>query len=91
MCYVEHVYHQACRHWGRDRFVGEPCCRSRFANGYPVACTYAEKMGSVNSNELCPDCKYRLSSGEASRPFARVVAALRASVDGRLYAKLDGV
>lgn len=88
MCYVEHVYHRPCRHWGRDRFVGDPCCRSRFANGYHVPCTYADNMGSVNSNELCGDCRYRLASGGAWRPLAGVVAILQARVEMKVYDKL---
>jgi hypothetical protein len=77
MCYIEHVYHRPCCHWGRDRFVGEPCCRSRFSNDYPIACTYAENIGSVNSSELCSNCKYRLTTGGAWRPFANVLVVMR--------------
>jgi hypothetical protein len=77
MCYIEHVYHVSCRHWGRDRFVGEPCCRSRFVDGHGVACAYAEDMGSISSSELCSNCRYRLARGPAWRPFAHVEVVLR--------------
>ncbi|KAF2096579.1 hypothetical protein NA57DRAFT_58483 [Rhizodiscina lignyota] len=29
MCWTECVFHLPCKHWGPDRFVGEPCVRAR--------------------------------------------------------------
>jgi hypothetical protein len=84
MCYIEQVYHRPCRHWGRDRFAGEPCCRSRFANDHPIACTYAEKIGSVDSSELCSNCKYRLTTGGAWRPFADVLVLMQTRSEEKL-------
>jgi hypothetical protein len=72
MCYISHVYHRPCRHWGRDRFVGEPCYRSRRVDGYAVACTYAENVGSVNSSELCGECRYRMACGLREWPFGDI-------------------
>ncbi|KAF2801028.1 hypothetical protein K505DRAFT_43132 [Melanomma pulvis-pyrius CBS 109.77] len=72
MCYTEDVFHRPCRHWGRERFVGGPCCRSRIVNGRHTGCGYAEKIGSVNSNELCSNCKFRQARGGGWKPFANV-------------------
>jgi hypothetical protein len=91
MCHVEHVYHQPCCHWGRDRIVDEPCCRSRFVNGHAVACTYAENIGSINSSGLCSDCRYRLASGLTWRPFADSGANLRERMEKRLKQEMEEV
>ena len=72
MCHTEDVFHKACHHWGRERFVGGPCCRSRLVNGRHTGCGYIEKIGSVNSNDLCFDCKFRQARGGEWRPFANV-------------------
>jgi hypothetical protein len=91
MCYIEHVYHRPCCHWGRDRFIGEPCCRSRFANGFPIACTYAENIGSADNNELCSDCKYRLASPEPWRPLGSVDALLRLRLEEKVSKRESSV
>jgi hypothetical protein len=72
MCHTEDVFHAPCRHWGRERFIGGPCCRSRIVNGRHTGCGYIEKIGAVNSNELCFDCKFRLARGPGWKPFAYV-------------------
>ncbi|KAF2193718.1 hypothetical protein K469DRAFT_241304 [Zopfia rhizophila CBS 207.26] len=72
MCHTEHVFHRPCHHWGRERFVGEPCIRSRVVNGRRTGCGYIECLGSVNSNELCSDCKYRQTRGGGWTPFADI-------------------
>ena len=72
MCHTEDVFHGPCRHWGRERFIGGPCCRSRVVNGHHTGCGYIEKIGAVNSNELCSDCKFRLTKGPGWKPFAYV-------------------
>jgi len=69
MCQIEHVFHTPCSHWGRERFVGEPCIRSRVVEGRHVGCGYIENLGSTNSKELCYDCKYREVKGPGWRPF----------------------
>lgn len=84
MCYISHVYHQPCCHWGRDRFVGEPCCRSKCVSGHVVACTYAECLGSSNSSELCSECRYRLAYGSTWRPLADVGTMLKERLKKRL-------
>ena len=56
MCTKEHVFH-ACGHWGQDRFLGEPCVRSRIVAGRPTACIYKEIVGMANSKKLCPTCR----------------------------------
>lgn len=72
MCHTEHVFHRPCRHWGRERFVGEPCIRSRLVNGRHTGCSYRESLGSTNSNDYCCDCKYRQAKGGYWRPFADI-------------------
>jgi len=81
MCHTEHVFHRPCRHWGRERFVGEPCCRSRIVNGRHTGCGYIENLGSSNSDEYCHDCQYRRARGGGWKPFAQL------SNDG--WAKLE--
>ena len=72
MCHTEHVFHRPCCHWGRERFVGEPCIRSRLVNGRHTGCSYRESLGSTNSNDYCCDCKYRQAKGGYWRPFADI-------------------
>lgn len=72
MCHTEHVFHRPCCHWGRERFVGEPCIRSRLVNGRYTGCSYRESLGSTNSNDYCCDCKYRQAKGGYWRPFADI-------------------
>lgn len=75
MCCLESVFHKPCRHWGRDQFSGEPCCRSRIVDGRPTGCAYVEVTGSVNSNDICSNCKYRDATSQATgvlRPFSLV-------------------
>ncbi|UPX15234.1 uncharacterized protein EKO05_0005690 [Ascochyta rabiei] len=83
MCYTEHVYHQ-CAHWGRERIVGEPCCRARIVDSRSTPCLYTENIGSVNSNELCSQCSYHKARGDAWRPFAHVSNAGWARVEEKL-------
>lgn len=70
MCHTEHVFHNPCHHWGRERLA--PCCRSRNVNGSHTGCGYIENLGSINSNDWCPKCKYRDSQGGDWRPFALI-------------------
>lgn len=83
MCYTEHVYHR-CLHWGRERIVGEPCCRARIVDGRCTACLYTETIGSTNSNELCSQCSHSLARGCGWRPFAHVSNAGWAKVEERM-------
>ncbi|KAF2130484.1 hypothetical protein P153DRAFT_384753 [Dothidotthia symphoricarpi CBS 119687] len=85
MCHTEHVYHRPCSHWGRERFVGEPCCRARIVDGRYTPCLYAENIGSVNSKEACVDCRFRKSrGGDGWRPFAKVSIAGWARVEEKM-------
>jgi len=88
MCWIEHVYHRPCCHWGRDQFVGEPCCRCRFANGHAIACAHVQDMGSVSSNEPCLVCKDRLAHQGICRPLSHVVAFQRARLQETLQHKI---
>ncbi|KAF2493468.1 hypothetical protein BU16DRAFT_563626 [Lophium mytilinum] len=72
MCHTEHVYHTPCSHWGRTRFVGDPCIRSRVVNGRHTGCSYVESLGTCNSSELCHECQYREALGGSWRPFAGI-------------------
>jgi hypothetical protein len=56
MCNLEHTYYILCHHWGRNRFVGEPCIRSRYMGSTPLGCSYQEIIGMVNLCSLCPRC-----------------------------------
>jgi hypothetical protein len=84
MCHTEHVYHRACSHWGRERTVGEPCCRARITSGRHTTCLYTENMGSVNSNDPCSQCIYKLARGNDWKPFEHVSNAAWARVEERL-------
>jgi hypothetical protein len=73
MCYYEDVFSHACKHGGRRRFVGEPCCRSRIVNGRHTGCYELINFGSANSSELCRDCKYREEAHTTGwKPFSQV-------------------
>ncbi|KAF2003669.1 hypothetical protein P154DRAFT_532043 [Amniculicola lignicola CBS 123094] len=72
MCHTEHVFHLKCRHWGRERFSGDPCIRSRIVDGRHTGCGYIESLGSVNSDDFCHRCKYRETIGNHWTPFAQV-------------------
>ncbi|KAF2203595.1 hypothetical protein GQ43DRAFT_256662 [Delitschia confertaspora ATCC 74209] len=72
MCHTEHVFHRPCCHWGRERFVGEPCIRSRVVGGRHTGCGYKESLGATNSNEYCCECRYRQAQGGAWKPFAGI-------------------
>jgi hypothetical protein len=62
MCITEHVHH-SCGHWGQERFIGEPCIRSRKVADQHMGCAYKEIIGMANSSEPCFNCKkYLLSS-----------------------------
>jgi hypothetical protein len=87
MCYTEHVYHR-CSHWGRERIVGEPCCRARSVDSRFTPCLYTENFGSVNSDELCSQCVYRMARGEVWRPFAHVSHAGWARVEERMQQRV---
>ena len=65
MCYVEDVFHVKCGHWGRRRFVGEPCVRSRTVKGKPTGCFEVEVVGMSNCNQVCWLCK-RLQAPSSS-------------------------
>lgn len=56
-----------------------------------MACWYAEKMGSVNSEELCSQCKFRRASGGEWQPFAGMVGVLQARKDEKLQRQLTGI
>jgi hypothetical protein len=56
MCITEHIYH-SCGHWGKERFVGEPCVRSRVVCGQHMGCSYKETVGMANTGERCLNCK----------------------------------
>ncbi|KAF1930128.1 uncharacterized protein M421DRAFT_91306 [Didymella exigua CBS 183.55] len=84
MCHTEHVYHRACSHWGRERIVGEPCCRARTASGRHTTCLYTENIGSVNSSDPCSQCIYQLARGDDWKPFEHVSNAAWARVEERL-------
>ncbi|KAF2874410.1 hypothetical protein BDV95DRAFT_332087 [Massariosphaeria phaeospora] len=81
MCFTEHVYHQSCRHWGRERFVGEPCPRSRIVDGRHTGCSYVENLGSTNSKDYCFNCRYLETQGGSWRPFANVSTEAWAKVE----------
>ena len=87
MCYTEHVYHRPCSHWGRERIVGEPCCRARIVNGRHTSCLYTETIGSVNSSQACAQCIYRQTKGREWRPFAHVRS--RARVEEELHSLMS--
>ncbi|KAF1941342.1 hypothetical protein EJ02DRAFT_206512 [Clathrospora elynae] len=87
MCYTEHVFHRPCCHWGRQRFAGEPCCRARIVNGYHLPCLYSENNGSVNSDELCFVCKYRIAHGKDCRPLSIISTSVHSSGIGRAESK----
>ena len=57
MCYVEDVFHAQCGHWGRRRFSGAPCVRSRIVDGISTGCSEVELVGMANSDQLCYICK----------------------------------
>jgi hypothetical protein len=57
MCYVEDVFHIKCKHWGRQRFSGEPCVRSRVVNGVYTGCSEMIVAGMANSDQPCWLCK----------------------------------
>lgn len=84
MCHTEHVHHRACSHWGRERIVGEYCCRARIINGRYMPCLYTENTGSVNSNDSCSQCTYQVTVGKGWKPFARVSNAGWARVEERM-------
>jgi hypothetical protein len=90
MCHTEDVFHGPCRHWGRERFIGGPCCRSRIVDGRHTGCGYIEKIGAVNSNELCSDCKFRLTRGRGWKPFAHVSDDGWAKVEEKLRQRSAG-
>lgn len=57
MCELEDVYH-SCGHWGPQRFINEPCIRSRTTvSGHTLPCDYKETNGMANSKDLCSSCK----------------------------------
>ena len=56
MCGLEDVYH-SCGHWGAQRFIDEPCIRSRTVSGHTLPCDYKETNGMANSKDLCSACK----------------------------------
>jgi hypothetical protein len=72
MCYKEHVFHTPCHHWGREQFVGEPCCRSRVVQGEHTGCAYVEVLGSSNSELKCQNCMYRTEHPAGWKPFANI-------------------
>jgi hypothetical protein len=90
MCHTEDVFHGPCRHWGRERFIGGPCCRSRIVNGRHTGCGYIEKIGAVNSSELCSDCKFRLTRGRGWKPFAHVSNDGWAKIEEKLRKRSEG-
>jgi hypothetical protein len=57
MCYMEDIFHTKCGHWGRQRFSGEPCIRSRIVDGRHTGCSYLEVIGMANSDQPCWLCK----------------------------------
>lgn len=65
MCYKEDVFHIQCGHWGRRRFSGEPCIRSRVVKGNHTGCSYVDIIGMANSDQLCSLCA---RTGTVSRP-----------------------
>lgn len=87
MCHTEHVFHRPCGHWGRDRIVGEPCCRSRISNGRHVGCHYPERYGTGSSSSLCPTCKYRLQHSGSWIPSTKSSDGSWARIDERLTVK----
>lgn len=91
MCHTEHVYHRTCSHWGRERIVGEPCCRARIIHGCYTSCLHAENIGSVNSSDPCSQCANQHARGEDWKPFALVSNAGWARVQERLRQRSLGL
>ncbi|KAF2397554.1 hypothetical protein EJ06DRAFT_559105 [Trichodelitschia bisporula] len=56
MCHMEHILH-TCGHWGPERFIGEPCVRSRTSDGHQLGCLYKELLGMANSDAMCRSCQ----------------------------------
>lgn len=92
MCWIEHVYHKPCRHWGCERFAGEPCIRSKVLNGRHTGCGYVEDAGSVSVDEYCPGCKYRRAqTGEEWMPFAKISSVGWARVEEKIRQRSMGL
>jgi hypothetical protein len=55
MCYLEHVYHTTCRHWGKDRITAA-CPRSKIVQGFTLPCHDREFLGVANCVLHCQLC-----------------------------------
>jgi hypothetical protein len=86
MCYIEHVFHCPCYHWGRDRM--HSCCRSRTVDGLDVGCGYIENLGTINSYDLCDRCKQRMAQGGSWRPFSPMSAEAWAKIEEKNQQRL---
>jgi hypothetical protein len=81
MCRTLNVFHLSCKHWGRDRFLGEPCARSRLVNGVWRPCTYVELCGADNTWALCPRCVSISKASNLNYTIHTMQAALLQSVE----------
>jgi hypothetical protein len=55
MCYLEHVYHTRCRHWGKDRITAA-CPRAKLVQGFTLPCHDREFLGVANCVLHCHIC-----------------------------------
>ena len=72
MCYYEEPFHKTCGHWGNERFVGDPCCRSKIVVDRHVGCDNPQTLGAVNAIGDCPTCKRRVENDRRWMPFQHV-------------------